>query len=127
MKSFNVIVYDFNRKKFIPYDVIPYLIGCYWDRVKRHTEPNDKIEDSYLNDIRYFKIPKTFTEFREFVKNESMYQFWSRCEYEIILSDWPPSKPPVEEKWDVWDQIKMNLDIVTQIVMDAIKYESCSY
>ena len=47
-----------------------------------------------------------------------MYQFWARCEYEVILVDWPGQK--VEKKIDVWNQIEMNLDIVTKIVMDSI-------
>ena len=60
MKTFNVIVYDFNSKEFIPYNIIPYLVSQY--KIKR-----DK--------------PKTFDEFKEFVKSESQYQWWARCEY----------------------------------------------
>lgn len=99
MEAFNVINYDINRKKFKPYNVIPYLVRCY-------KETNHK--------------PVSFEEFKKFVKSESLYQFWSRCEYEIILSDWPPSNPPVQEKWDVYQQIMMNLDIVTKILMDEV-------
>ena len=42
-----------------------------------------------------------------------MYQWWSRCEYEMIIKDWPCNT--VEEKWDVYKQIMMNVDVVTQI------------
>ena len=107
MKKFNVINYDFNAQKFETYDVIPYLVNAYNDRVKRH----EKYPDS-----EYYKVPKTFDEFKKFVEGESQYQFWGRCEYEIILVDWPCQK--TEEKWDVYDQIMMNLDIITQIVME---------
>ena len=51
MKSFYVIVYDINRKTFIPYDVIPYLKKCYY-------EATDK--------------PETLEEFKNFVERESM-------------------------------------------------------
>ena len=44
-----------------------------------------------------------FDEFKKFVKDESMYQFWSRCEYEILLVDWPCKK--ISEKWDIYKQI----------------------
>jgi hypothetical protein len=112
MKSFNVIHYNINAKKFEAYDVIPYLVRAYNEQVEKHKEfPNDK----------YWKVPVTFEEFKKFVQSESQYQFWSRCEYEIILSDWPPSNPPVEEKWDVYDQIMMNLDIVTTLLIENIK------
>lgn len=103
MQSFNVINYDCNRQKFIAYDVIPYLVGAY----------KEYKENKYKN------APETFEEFKKFIKDESMYQFWSRCEYEIILVDWPNQKH--EEKWDVYQQIIMNLDIITKIVMEECK------
>ena len=102
MKSFNVIIYDPNLRKFVEYDIMPYLIRTY----------NEKKE-------RKETLPKTFDEFKNFVKSESQYQFWSRCEYEIILIDWPCQKN--HEKWDVYKQIMMNLDIVTKILMENIK------
>ena len=124
MKQFNVINFDFNAQRFEAYDVIPYLVRAYNDRVEKFHEINleasmsktQKEFDEYKNALEYWKIPKTFDEFKEFVKKESQYQFWSRCEYEIILVDWPCQK--TEEKWDVYDQIMMNLDIITQIVME---------
>ena len=102
MKTFNVIIYDTNHKKFVPYNVIPYFIHAYHE----------------LKEKKYKKLPETFEEFKKFVKDEGMYQFWSRCEYEIILVDWPCQK--VEKKIDVWNQIEMNLDLVTKIVMEEI-------
>ena len=102
MKSFNVIIYDPNLRKFVEYDIMPYLIRTY----------NEKKE-------RKETLPKTFDEFKNFVKSESQYQFWSRCEYEIILIDWPWQKN--HEKWDVYKQIMMNLDIVTKVFMENIK------
>ena len=111
METFNVIRYDFNSKKFIPYDVIPYFVNSYKELVENHKKyPKSK----------YYKVPKGFKQFKEFVRKEALYQFWSRCEYEIILSDWPPSNPPIEEKWDVYDQIMMNLDVITKLVIKSI-------
>lgn len=98
MKQFNVIIYDINRKKFKPYNVMDFFVDEY-------NEEKSK--------------PKTFDEFKEFVERKSMWMFWSRCEYEIILSDWPPSG--VEEKWDIYRQIMMNIDIVTEILMENVK------
>lgn len=136
MKSFNVINYNFNSKKFEYYDVIPYLVNAYKELVKRHkSNPDDD----------YWKIPETFEEFKKFVKRESQYQFWSRCEYEIVLGPWPYIAAPNEsydrskendldawkehwkkhldscDKWDVYDQIMMNLDTVTKILMECVK------
>ena len=98
MKQFNVIIYDINRKKFKPYNVMNFFVDEY-------NEEKSK--------------PKTFDKFKEFVERKSMWMFWSRCEYEIILSDWPPSG--VEEKWDIYRQIMMNIDIITEILMENVK------
>ena len=109
MKSFNVINWDSNRKVFEPYDVIPYFVDAYNRVVKNHKEfpKND-----------HYKVPETFEEFKKFVIDEGHYQFWGRCEYEIILVDWPCQKH--EEKWDVYQQIMMNLDLVTRILMENV-------
>ena len=97
MKSFYVIVYDINRKTFVPYDVIPYLEKCYYEETNK---------------------PKTLEEFKDFVKNQSKYQWWARCEYEIILESWP--KTNVNKKWDVHRQVMMNIDIITSMLMDNV-------
>ena len=109
MKQFNVINYNFNAKRFESYDVIPYLVRAYNDRVQLHNKfPENK----------YLEVPQTFDEFKKFVQKESLYQFWGRCEYEIILIDWPCQKH--EEKWDVYRQIMMNLDLVTKILIEEL-------
>jgi len=99
---FNVITYDPNHKEFVSYDVIPYFIKAYKEREQKN----------------YYPVPKTYDEFKKFVIDEGHYQFWGRCEYEIILVDWPCQK--VEKKIDVWDQIKMNLDLITEEVIKTI-------
>ena len=96
MRKFNVIVEDHGR--FAPYDIMEYLL--------------DKWKES---DIK----PYSFKETREFIKKEAMYQWWARCQYEIIISDWPPSGK--EEKWDVYKQIKMNLDLITRVLEKEIR------
>lgn len=46
--------------------------------------------------------------FSEKLKREMMYYFWSRCEYEIILSPWTGRADDI--KIGVYDQIMMNFD-----------------
>lgn len=97
MKSFNVINYDFNNRKFEAYDIMPYLIDCY--QKSKHK-------------------PTTFEEFKEFVLSKSLYQWWSRSEYEIILVDWPCEKD--WKKIDIYYQITLNIDIITEILIENI-------
>lgn len=96
MKHFNVIIESSNQ--FKPYDIIPYLIECY-------KKQKDK--------------PKTFEEFKKFIKSCGMYRWWSRCEYEIVLQSWPTGR--LEQKIDVYQQLMMNIDLVVEIVMDEVK------
>ena len=103
MKKFNVIVYNCNSKKFVEYDIMPYLRDVYF----RKKERGDK-------------LPQTFEEIKEFIKTECQYHFWARCEYEIVLVDWPNQQR--SEKWDVYKQIMMNLDIITETFIYNIAF-----
>lgn len=100
--SFNVINFEFNSGKFEAYDVMPYFIRCYRDEKKD-------------------KRPVTFDEFKEFVKSKSIYMYWARCEYEIILSDWPNGSK--RKKIDIHEQIMMNIDIVTDVLMKNVLFD----
>lgn len=53
MKHFNVIIEDINSRKFVPYDVIPYLVQCYYEEKDR---------------------PGTLEEFKVFIERHSRYQ-----------------------------------------------------
>lgn len=97
MKSFNVIWWDFNKKEPEPYDIIPALVDAY----KRATDK-----------------PKTSEEFWNFVRAESMYRWWSKCEYEIVIKDWPCEK--YHQKWDIHKQVMMNIDIIVEILMEEV-------
>ena len=63
-------------------------------------------------------MQETFDEFRYFVKMNSLYRFWSRCEYEIIVCGCPKSKK--KTKIDAYDQIMQNIDVVTGLFMSYV-------
>lgn len=105
-RKFYVLTWDFNSDKIEHYDVLPYLRNRLEERIEKHREDKDK----------YLKVPKSFNEFKRFVEDESLYQFWSRCEYEMIVHGWPVRKN--DYKIDVHEQIKMNLDVISGILFD---------
>ena len=126
-KEFNVIIHNINTKEFESYNIIPYLLRCYKESKCK---------------------PKTFDDFKEFITKNSMYQWWSRCEYEIILGPWPYTSSPSErydkkgeddikawkehwkkhlnecEKIDVHYQVMMNIDVITNLFMDIVNEEN---
>ena len=125
--KFNVIEFDINSMKHKSYDVVPYFTNIW----------NDKKWDSFEKS----KV-KTKEDFKQWVIRASHYQFWARCEYECLIAPWPLGSYRIKEKLkeidmtkidenfiditnaftldmdkiDVYEQIMMNIDIVTEIL-----------
>ena len=91
IKPYKVISWNFNHDDIEYYDIMPFLIDSYKE-IKKNK-------------------PKTFDEIKEFIINESRYRFWSRCEYEVIITGWPKQKREV--KIDIFNQIMENIDVIT--------------
>lgn len=98
--EFNVIIYNPNKEAFEPYNVIPYLLDQYKKIKSKSRKPTNK------------------EEMITFIEAESKYQWWARCQYEIILSDWPTASH--REKWDVHKQVMMNISIIADILLKMI-------
>lgn len=84
-----VYYHDFNVQKIIKWNVFNH--GTFKKEI-----------DILLKE----KIDKD--DFSEKLKREVMYYFWSKCEYEIILSPWIGRADVI--KIDIYDQIMMNFD-----------------
>lgn len=97
MKTNSFFVVYYNNGELKKYDIIPYLVDKY-ESLSRKNRPNLRLYNSV----------------KEFIVKECRYQFWSRCEYEIIISSWPNEIN--KKKIDVYDQIVLNIDIITKIL-----------
>ena len=42
------------------------------------------------------------------VKHHLQYYFWCKCEYEVLIHEWPPHEGGPERKVDVYSQVMMN-------------------
>ena len=60
---------------------------------------------------------ETLKELKEVVKRELMYHFWSKAEYEVIVTGlhYRPEKDK-EHKIDVWYQLEPNLDRIVEYI-----------
>lgn len=93
-----------------------------------HIIKNNKLnkKDFILYDHTTFKsIPiTTKSQLEELLKQLFIYYYWSKCEWEFLVVDWPnkdkvsDSRP---EKIDIWYQIKPNLSIITDLVWNYIE------
>lgn len=135
MKKFNVIQFDFNSKKVEHYDVLPYF----------RREWQDKYHQDEKADI---KLTKSKEKLKAWIKRTAQYRFWAKCEYEHLVAPWPFGSYKIKEdlkklltpefdienfehslkfynilmqdmeKIDVYDQIMMNIDIITDILAE---------
>lgn len=89
MLEWYVYLEDVNRKKIVKYNVFKHYNFC---------------QD--LKDI--ISKLKNKNELSEKVRRIALYYFWSKCEYEILITTWIGRKDFKDEKVDVYDQLQLN-------------------
>lgn len=94
--TWNVLNYSWDDKKIVNYNII-------------RQDLIDKIVKKYRK-----KELKNIEELKQLIKGWAMYHYWSRYEYEILAGDF--SEKPDLEKIDVYRQIEMNLDRLTEYI-----------
>lgn len=52
----------------------------------------------------------TLEEFKEKVKSSTMYYYWCKCEWEILIAPWVGDFDKESVKIDVYKQLEMNWD-----------------
>ena len=102
MLEWYVYLEDFNNKKIIKYNIFNHYGFC---------------QD--LKDI--IKKIKNKDKFSEKIKRSTMYYFWSKCEYEILITTWIGRKDFKDEKVDVYDQLQLNWDAFINYIWDNKK------
>ena len=91
--EWNVYTYNFNARKVEPHNIFKHS-GFIKDCQKA---------------LKEFKDDKE--QFIEAVRRSLMYYYWSKCEWEIVISDFPPRPDFPDAKVDVYDQIRLNWDV----------------
>lgn len=101
--EFFAFMHDFNTKKLIRTNVLAMF--------------QDKKEIKSLIKRRQVS---NFEEFKDALRINLMSRYWSRAEYEVLISDLIYNKDRDDEvfKVDVWWQIEPNLDIITRLVQE---------
>jgi len=101
--EWNVLYDDFNAKKITTYNIFDH--------------------GYFLEDCKFIasKNIEKREEFAEEIRKLLSYYFWSKCEWEIIVSEWPPSKRNVEKKISVYDQIMINWDRFIDYLLNNIE------
>ena len=101
--EFNCFYQDFNSNELVWFNVL---------------------NNSLVNEInkwhksKYYDI-STREKLKEQLKHYFMYCYWCKSEFEVIISNWTGIE--MEQKVDVWWQIEHNLDLITDIVINAMQ------
>ena len=140
LKKFNVLT--FNNGKIREYDILPYFRDSW--KEKYNKEEKEKIKAA-----KYQAKRKEL--FKQWVRGRSLYMFWARCEWEMLIGSWPYGSKNIDdqmkafmstkrdldryndridfdniitsdmEKIDVHRQIEMNLNLIVDILYDEFK------
>lgn len=87
---------EFGNSTPTPYDILPYL-----SREWKDLKPSFKKEAK--------------ADIQEWVRKRLQYQFWSRCQYEMLVLPWPTGPKDAPKKVDVYGQCIPNLGLITRL------------
>lgn len=102
MREMHWLVYveNVNTRKIETYDIFRH--GCFPNEVKK----------------AYQKHKWDFDAFAEEVRRSLMYYFWSKCEWEVLVTDLFETKNFQSAKIDVYDQVMLNWDVFIEYVWE---------
>lgn len=138
--KFNVLIDDFNKNAI---QFVNWFDFGQWSDIKKELsglikkfrklekldfkKSQKEIEEFFLKNMwsDEFKKCKSLDELIEYsietrLDRLCMYYFWSKCEYEVIVSAWP-TREGSDRKIDIYTQLKENWDIFREIVFKELK------
>ena len=110
LTKFNVLT--FSNGKIREYDILPYFRDSW--KEKYNKEEKDKIKNAKYD-------AKRRQLFKEWVRGRSLYMFWARCEWEMLIGSWPYGSKNINDKMKEFMSEERNLDDYhDSIVLDNI-------
>lgn len=97
-----------------------YKIG--FNEIQPEIKKFFKTDQAWSVDYKKCKSLDALIEYaiEERLKRMCMYYFWSKCEYEVIVSAWPPREGS-DRKLDIYYQLEANWPIFRDIVFRELK------
>ena len=105
MLEYNVWTYNINKRKMEQYNIFNH--GSFIRKIKNIFLENDNL---------FFSIE----DFSLQLKRETMYYFWAKAEWEIVIQPWCGCRDveKTAQKIDVFDQLMMNWNIFVKYIWD---------
>lgn len=98
--KWNVYYYNINKRRIETYNIFDHSGFTYY--IRQAAKEAIKTEDIEL--------------FTDKLKRELQYYFWSKAEWEVIISPWLGLRDSEEIKIDVYDQIMLNWNVFARYV-----------
>lgn len=100
----NAYVENINAKVIRPYNIFRH--GGFWYDCCEISRKYGDNKEIFLDELRRML----------------MYRFWAKCEWEVIISDWPPSnREELKIKVDVYQQVMNNWHVFSEYVWENRK------
>lgn len=100
MLEWNVYIEDFNGRKIKTFNIFDH--ARFLDDTKKNSRKN-------IHDPEAFK---------EQLRSDLLYYFWSKCEWEILISPWIRADSTKPLKVDAYEQVMLNWDAFFKYVWD---------
>lgn len=108
--KFYAFYHSFNGDELKPYNIITESLIK--DMVKN-------VGKKYYDlDTSKYDVLDSKKKFMRLLEHELMYRYWSKCEWEFICSNW--TGKDFEQKVDVYDQLKPNLEVIADLLINAL-------
>jgi len=111
---------DFNSGKIESFDVLQVIFDSIFNSKGGISKKNFFILDEKWNRVAV----RTKEHLKKYLEQEFRYHFWAKCEWEFICIDWPHRdtiKDSRPVKIDVFDQLKPNIPVITDLVWNYIE------
>ena len=112
-----ILKYKGKDKKVLEWNVILYE----HDKIRIYNVFNNAYFSEAITDIMH--TPNlSRNEISELIERKARWQFWGRCEYEYIMSSWPPYKEDKGYKIDVFEQLTLNWGRFIDYIIGVYNY-----
>lgn len=101
--EWNVFYGNFNTKRIEDYNIFEHG-GFRDDVIKAFNQHKNEPPEVFWKELRSIL----------------QYYFWAKCEWEIVLSDFPPSTSFKSSKVDVFEQVSLNIGKFEAYVWNAL-------
>ena len=107
--SFYVLVKNINNGKVEPYNIMPTIYNEIYDGKK--LSKKFRVNSKEL--------------LKEFLTNTLKYYYWSKCEYEFIVINWPNRNDSINDnnpvKLDVYKQLVPNIPLLVDLLWNEVE------